>query len=218
MNDRPDHTTYRELMNLDLDGCLTEPQQARLAEHLAGCPECSAERDQLRAVADLLQRSSLPAQPDFRERVMAALPPAGWESRHPRTWSFPVAAFALLLAAGAGLLGAGSSRAGSPSAFGVLGALGGMMRAALAAGVGVTAASWRWTEIFFEQLLASPMSLTVFGVFVLCLNLVLFSLVRRGAGRQGGGAASVAAPGAPGDQRGRRGNRRQRGAGSRRVR
>jgi uncharacterized membrane protein len=197
MNERPDHTLYRELLNLELDGCLTEGQQARLATHLAACPECAAEREQLRAMAGLLQRSALAVQPDFRQRVMASLPAAGWESRHPRTWSFPVAALAALLAAGAGLLGAGSAHPrGAASAYGVLAALGGLLRAALVAGVGVTTASWRWSELFVGQLLASPMSLTMFGVFVVCLNLVLVSLIRRGTGRRGSGSASATAPGA----------------------
>jgi Putative zinc-finger len=207
MNERPDHTLYRELLNLELDGCLNVEQRARLAAHLAACPECVAEREQLRAMTGLLERSALPVEPDFKQRVMASLPAAGWESRHPRTWSFPVAALAVLLAAGAGLLGAGSSArpGGAASAYGVLAALGGLLRAALVAGVGVTAASWRWSEMFVEQLLASPMSLTMFGVFVVCLNLVLFSLIRRGAGRRASGEAAAAGPGAghrPGPRRG----------------
>src|SRR5579864_1682723 len=195
MNDRPDHTAFRELLNLDLDGRLTDEQRVRLDQHLDGCPECRAEREQLLAVADLLQRSALVVQPDFSRRVMAAMPPAGWEARHPRTWSFPIAAFGALLAAGAALLGAGSAHLGS--AYGVVSALGGLAQAAVVAGVGVTAASWRWFEMFVEQLLASPASLVVFGVFVVCLNLVLFSLIRRG-GRRGAAAVSPASTGAGG--------------------
>ena len=218
MNERPDHTLYRELLNLELDGCLNVEQRGRLAAHLAACPECLAERDQLRALTGLLERSALAVEPDFKQRVMASLPAAGWESRHPRTWSFPVAALVVLLAAGAGLLGAGSARpggggGGAASAYGVLAALGGLLRAALVAGVGVTAASWRWSEMFVEQLLASPMSLTMFGVFVVCLNLVLVSLIRRGTGRHGshgshGSSAAAAAPGAGHGSAARRGSHR----------
>jgi len=210
MNERPDHTHYRELLNLELDGCLNVEQRARLAAHLAACPECLAERGQLRAVSTLLERSALAVQPDFKQRVMASLPAAGWESRHPRTWSFPVAALVVLLAAGASLLGAGSARSGgggAGSAYGLLAALGGLLRAALVAGVGVTAASWRWSEMFVEQLLASPMSLTMFGVFVVCLNLVLVSLIRRSTGRHGSSAAA-AAPGAGLGAAARRGSHR----------
>jgi hypothetical protein len=219
MNDSPEHTAFRELLNLELDGRLTAKQRVRLDQHLDGCPECRAEREQLVALADLLQRSALVVQPDFSRRVMAAMPPAGWESRHPRTWSFPIAAFGMLLAAGALLLGAGSTRLGS--AYGVLSALGGLARAALVAGVGVTAASWRWFEMFVEQLLGSPASLIVFGVFVVCLNLVLFSLIRRSGRRAGavsavppaGSAGAAGAGGAAGHHRGagRRDARRARG-------
>jgi uncharacterized membrane protein len=216
MNERPDHTLYRELLNLELDGCLNVEQRGRLAAHLAACPECLAERDQLHALTGLLERSALAVEPEFKQRVMASLPAAGWESRHPRTWTFPVAALVALLAAGAGLLGAGSARhpgsggGGAASAYGVLAALGGLLRAALVAGVGVTAASWRWSEMFVEQLLASPMSLTMFGVFVVCLNLVLVSLIRRGAGRHGSSAAA-AAPGAAAGRSSHRGGRATRG-------
>ena len=72
MNERPDHTLYRELLNLELDGCLNVEQRARLAVHLAACPECLAERDQLRAVSGLLERSALAVQPDFKQRGMAS--------------------------------------------------------------------------------------------------------------------------------------------------
>jgi hypothetical protein len=191
-----EHATVRDLLNLELDGCLSAEQQAHLDAHLAGCPQCRADRDQLRALAGLLQRSALPVQPEFRQRVMASLPAAGWESRHPRAWSFPAAVFAALLAAGAALLGAGSARWGS--AYGVLAALGGLLRAALAAGIGVTTVSWRWFELFVQQLLASPASLAMFGVFVVCLNLVLLSLIRR---RRAAGAESPASP-HRGDRRG----------------
>jgi len=200
-----DHTTFRELLNLELDGCATLEQRARLDAHLAGCAECRAEREQLLALSGLLQRTALPVQPDFRQRVMASLPAAGWESRHPRTWAFPVAVCAALLGVGAALLAAGSAHLGS--AYGVLSALGGLLRAALVAGIGVTAASWRWTEMFVEQLLGSPVSLAMFGVFVVCLNLVLFSLIRRrrvagaaatpGAGRRAGRGTTGSRRGAP---------------------
>lgn len=174
---RPDHTHFRDLLDLEVDGGLTAEQQASLDRHLTGCPECRAERDELLALAGLLRRSRLAVQPGFRERVMAALPAAGWEARHPRTWSFPAAVCAALLGVGLFLLGAGSPRLGP--AYGVVSALGGLLRAALMAGIGFTAASWRWFGMFVEQLLGSPMSLVMFGVFVLCLNFALVTLIRR---------------------------------------
>jgi anti-sigma factor RsiW len=175
-----DHMLYSDLLNQELDGNLTSEQQARLDEHLAGCAECRAERAELAALSGLLRRSELPPQEDFRVRVMAALPAAGWESRHPRTWRFPAAVLLLLIGSGIALLGAGSARVGQLGSFyGVLSSLAGLLRATLVAGIGFTAASWRWFGLFVEQLLASPASMVVFGVFVVSLNLLLVSLVRR---------------------------------------
>src|SRR5579863_8417956 len=113
----PDHTLYGDLLNLELDDSLTPEQQARLDEHLAGCAECSAERAELAALSGLLRRSQPPLQEDFRARVMAALPAAGWESRHPRTWRFPAAVLLLLVGAGIALLCAGSARVGQLGSF-----------------------------------------------------------------------------------------------------
>ena len=197
----PDHTLYRDLLNQENDGGLSAEQQARLDDHLVGCAECRAERSQLLALADLLQRSQLIVEPTFRNRVMSSLPAAGWESRHPRTWAMPAAVFVGLLGAGVALLGAGSARLGS--AYGVFAALGGMLRAALVAGIGFTTASWRWCGMFVQQLLVSPANMVVFAVFVLSINLLLFSLVRRrraasasglsgGSGASGGSSASSA--------------------------
>jgi predicted anti-sigma-YlaC factor YlaD len=173
----PDHTLYSDLLNLEIDGLLTREQQAHLDDHLVTCADCRAERAQLVGLADLLLHSQVPVEPGFRDRVLTALPAAGWESRHPRTWALPAAACVALLGAGIAVLGAGSARMGS--AYGVFAALAGMLQAALVAGIGFTTASWRWCGMFVHQLLGSPMSLVMFGVFVLSLNLLLVSLVRR---------------------------------------
>lgn len=170
-----DHTLYSDLLNLEVDGALTGEQQARLEEHLAVCAECRAERSRLRGLADLLGSSRLPVEPAFRERVMEALPAAGWEARHPRTWVWPAAICAGLLAAGVALLDLGSLG----SAYGLFAALAGMLRATLVAGIGFTSASWRWCGMFVRQLLDSPLSMAMFGILILSLNLLLVSLVRR---------------------------------------
>jgi putative zinc finger protein len=196
----PDHTLYSDLLNLEIDDVLTAEQQARLDEHLVICADCRAERTQLMSLADLLLHSQVPVQPAFRERVMDALPAAGWESRHPRTWALPAAACVALLGAGIALLGAGSERFGST--YGVFAAVAGMIRAALVAGIGFTTASWRWCGMFVQQQLGSPMSLVVFGVFVLSLNLLLLSLVRR---RRAVPVSSSADDGAVGNRRDRAG-------------
>ena len=174
---RPDHDAWRELLEEEIDGRLAAERQAPLADHLAGCAECRAERDELQALDRLLSGSRIDVRSGFQQQVMASLPAAGWEARHPRSWRFPVAAFVALLGAGIALLGAGSTQLGS--AYGLAAAIGGMLRASLVAGVGFTAASWRWFGMFAEQLLGSPMSLAMFAVFVLCLNVLLFTLIRR---------------------------------------
>jgi anti-sigma factor RsiW len=173
---RPDHSTFQEWLNLDADGTLEPAEQARLEEHLAGCEECRREREELLAFERLLQRSSVPVRPDFANAVMAALPPAGWEARSPRTWRFPLAVAAMLMLV-AGLLVAGSSVA--PSGLAAVSAVGGMFRAAALAGAGLLGASWKGIGIVVEDVISSPMSLGAFGFLVLCLNLLLVSLVRR---------------------------------------
>jgi predicted anti-sigma-YlaC factor YlaD len=173
---KPDHSTYREWLSLDADGVLPREARGPLDEHLAACRECRAERDQLLALEDLLHRSSLPVRPDFQAHVMASLPSAGWESRSPRTWAFP-AAVLVLLAAIAGVVMGG--RSPHSSLLSALSAVAGMLRASAAAGAGLIAASWKGLGLAFSAALSSPMSLGAFGVFVVCLNLVLFSLLRR---------------------------------------
>jgi anti-sigma factor RsiW len=179
---RPDHSTYREWLNLEIDGCLPPGQQAQMEAHLSSCPECRAEREKLRALGDLLRRSTIQVPPDFSERVMAALPAAGWEARHPRTWSFPAAVFLLLGAIAAGVLGSGSPRLGSLYALAV--AVAGMLRAVVVAGAGLLAASWRGVGMVVADQLSSPISLTAFAILVLCLNLLLISLLRRRRGSE----------------------------------
>jgi len=186
---RPDHDTFREWLNLDADGTLAPAERARLEEHLAGCEECRREREELVAFERLLQRSAVPVRPDFADAVMAALPPAGWEARSPRTWRFPLAVAAMLLMI-AGLLVAGSSAA--PSGLAALGAVGGMIRATALAGAGLLGASWKGIGIVVEEVISSPVSLGAFGFLVLCLNLLLVSLLRR---RRPSAASEVAVRG-----------------------
>ena len=175
---RPDHSTYREWLNLDVDGELPPAQRAALDEHLATCPECRSERDELLAFESLLASNRVPVRSDFRDQVLASLPAAGWESRAPRTWSFPAAVVILLAGIAAALLG--STRVSSSSSvLSTLSAVGGMLQATLQAGAGLLAASWKGAGMVFAETLSSPMSLGVFAFLVVCLNLLLISLVRR---------------------------------------
>jgi predicted anti-sigma-YlaC factor YlaD len=197
---RPDHTTYREWLNLDADGMLPREERARLDEHLATCPECRRERDELAALDRLFQETRIAVRPDFRESVLAALPAAGWEARSARAWRFPAAAFVLLAGIAAALLSAGSLAGAEPAGLGTLAAVFEMVWATLLAGAGLVKASWKGIGIMAQDVLSSPLTLGAFGVLVLCLNLLLVSLVRR---RRPAELPAAAAPAERGGESGR---------------
>jgi hypothetical protein len=74
----------------------------------------------------------------------------------------------------------GNSTAGGEHAgLGALSAVFGMFQATVLAGAGLLAASWKGFGLVFQEMLSSPVSLGVFGLFVLCLNLLLISMIRR---------------------------------------
>ncbi len=175
---RLDHTPFEDWLNLEADGCLPREEHAELEEHLVTCPECRAERQELAALSELLVRSRIEVRPDFRDKVMAALPAAGWESRYPRAWGLPAAVCLLLGAIAAFLLGSSPTEAGGSGLRTVL-AVAEMFQATALAGAGMLAASWKSWGLILEQKLASPVSLGAFFVLVVCLNLLLISLVRR---------------------------------------
>ncbi|HKI01490.1 MAG TPA: zf-HC2 domain-containing protein [Thermoanaerobaculia bacterium] len=182
---RPDHSTYREWLNLDADGLLEGEERGLLEEHLNACGDCRREREELAALESLLHSSSVAVRPGFRDTVMSSLPAVGWEARSPRTWRFPAAVLVLLGGLAAALMAAGS--AAEPSGLSVLLAVGGMFQAAALAGAGLLAASWKGVGLLFQDVISSPLSLGAFGFLVLCLNLLLFSLIRR---RRPAGAAA----------------------------
>jgi anti-sigma factor RsiW len=186
---QPDHSAYREWLNLDVDGRLARAEQLLLSEHLASCAECRREREELLALDGLLRRSAVAVRPDFRASVMASLPAAGWEARSPRAWGFPAAVVVALAGLAAALLVAGS--ASTPPGLSALLAVGGMFRAAALAGAGLLAASWKGIGLVVEDVISSPVSLGVFGFLVLCLNLLLISLIRRRRPAAAGARKSV---------------------------
>ncbi len=186
---KPDHSIYREWLNLEADGRLPRDERARLEQHLATCSDCRFELDGMHALDNLLLRSRTPVRASFRSDVLAALPATGWEARAPRTWGFPVAMFVLLAVISAAVVG---TAPGASSGLGALSAVFSMFQAAALAGSGLLAATWKGFGLVFEEMLASPVSLGMFGVFVLCLNILLVMLIRRkraeapaGAGRPG---------------------------------
>jgi anti-sigma factor RsiW len=183
--DSQDHTPYcegewRERLLAAADGELDPAAAAEFEVHLVACPACRAEQTAHAALDTLLSRSRLEVRPDFRGQVMAALPVVGWEARHPRTWTFPAAVIFLLAGVATALLGSGAAPLdpSASSGWGALGAVAGLFRAAILAGSGLLAASWRGVGMVFDGAL-SPATFWAFALFVLCLNLLLISLLRR---------------------------------------
>jgi anti-sigma factor RsiW len=174
---RPDHSTYHEWLNLDADGVLGSSERALLDQHLATCADCRNELHEIESLHGALASAAQPVRPGFQAAVMSALPTAGWEARSPRAWRFTAAVIVLLGGFAAALLIAGS--APSPSGFGALAAVAGMLQASVVAGAGLLGASWMGLGLVLDKLVASPVSLGAFGLLVLCLNLFLVSLIRR---------------------------------------
>lgn len=196
---RPDHSTLREWLNLSvdgMDGMLAREERAHLEEHLSSCAECRREREELLSLEGLLQRSAVAVRPDFREKVLAALPPAGWEARAPRAWGLPMAAVFLFAAVSAAVLTSGSGAGAESSLLATLGAVAELCWSSMLAGAGLLDASWKGVGLVVQDLIASPMSLAMFGVLVLCLDLLVISLVRRR--RPAGSAAGSATASARG--------------------
>lgn len=178
-----DHERYREWLDGAADGALDDRARAELAAHLTGCAECRAEETRLVALAGRLAAARVPVRAGFSAEVMAALEPAPWEARTLRAWRLPFALLLVLGGAAAALFGAAAAgldpSAKSLSAFLALADLFG---AALVAGGGLAAASWRGLGLGVgEWLAASPANLVAVALVVVGLNYLLYRLVRRGA-------------------------------------
>lgn len=149
-------------------------EQAKLAPN---------ERAALARVSGLLAESRVAVRPDFRAAVMASLPPAGWESRHPRTWSFPLAACFLLATFAASavvfFLGGGAGSGAGSALFGAAASIGNLLQAAVLAGAGLLTATWKGFGMAIGEALSSPVRMILFGAVVVGLNLLLISLLRR---------------------------------------
>jgi len=134
---------YLEWIELALDGELGAEERALLDRHLDGCESCRLEFESSYRLGERLRAAAIPVRPGFTAEVMAALEPAPWEARAPRSWWLPLAA---LLAVGGGaavLFGVGTAGLGNDGAgFGALFALADLFRAAFVAGSGLAIASW----------------------------------------------------------------------------
>ena len=175
------------MTNLEDGATYEQGIEADLELDLGALSELPAtERAALARVGGLLAESRIAVRPDFRTAVMAALPTAGWESRHPRTWSFPLAACFLLATFAASAVvfflgGAGSvAEAGAGSSLlGAAVAIGNLLQAAVLAGAGLLTATWKGFGLAIGETLSSPLRMILFGAVVVGLNLLLISLVRR---------------------------------------
>lgn len=176
-----DHQTWREWLDLDVDGALGDEERRRLAGHLAGCGECVAERRRLEALAARLAAGKIALRPDFKASVMAALPPAPWESRSRRAWRLPAVLLAGLAVAAALLAGvAAADPAPLSGPLSALSALGEVFAAAIAAGTGMASASWRGVgSAVGEWLAASRLNQVAALLLLVGLNLLAFRLIRR---------------------------------------
>lgn len=175
---RPDHNTYREWLNLEADGQLPSPQRVELERHLAACAECRVEREDLRALAALLQENQLAVRSDFKDSVLASLPTTGWENRHPKTWAFPAAVFFLLAGIAGALFGSAHLETAGSGASAFL-AMADMLGSTVQAGAGLLAATWKGLGLAFAEVIASPKILGGMSVLVISLNVLLISLLRR---------------------------------------
>lgn len=172
---------FNEWLDLEADDRLEPEQRRALDRHVAGCAECSRERQALAALGRVLERSRVGVRSGFTADVLRRLPATGWEGSAPRAWRAPVAVLALLVSAAAALVGLASARMhpGVPFA-GALAALGDLFQTAALAGAGMLTASWRGIGLAAGQLLTtSTGSLIAFVILVVAVDLLLLSLLRR---------------------------------------
>jgi|GEM_PF-966624 len=181
--DTSDHDTYREWLDLDLAGELGDGERQRLEAHLEGCAGCRTERRSLEALTRVLAAGRVSVGADFSARVMASLPVAGWEGRSPQAWRWPLVALAALVAAVGALLGVSSAElAPSGSVAGALGAVTDLLVTGALAGAGLLGASWQGIGLIAREALGEiPGGFVAFAVLVVCLDFLLFTLVRRRA-------------------------------------
>lgn len=188
-----DPGTLREWLDLDVEGELPDRERALLERELAADRELARERRELRSLHALLRDSAVPVRPGFELQVMKALPPAGWEARHPKSWWLAVSLLLLLGGGAAVLVGAGSARLAPESPFlGAVLAVADLFRAAALAGAGMLAASWKGVGLALGAALGgSTLGLLAFSALVLGLNVLLFRQIRRTRRK----LAAAAAPG-----------------------
>lgn len=189
-----DQEMWQEWASLELDEELSAKDRAELERAASRDPRVARERAEFARLAGVLRSEDLPATVGFRQQVMRALPPAGWEARHPRSWKVAVALLFILGGLSAALVGVGSAQLTPAGPFvGALTTLLESFRAAALAGAGLLAASWKGLGLALGAALSgSWVGKLALGFFVVSIN-GMFFLLWRGVGR----TAAVAGRTAP---------------------
>ena len=174
----------RQLVDLESDGTLDSTKMASLEPELESSSDLRQELQQLTRLNELLRGSRATVRDGFSTQVMAALPSnPSWANAQPLgwvRWRVPLVAMFLMAVAAATLLSldpAGLNAAAS--AGGLMAAIGGLISSTLIAGAGLIGASWRGVGLALGEALTLPEQL-VFGFGIVCLNVVLFRMVRSG--------------------------------------
>ncbi len=180
-----DEATISQWLDLDLENELEPASKRELEQQLKARPELVAEQRMMAGLHEMLHQSKIAVQEDFSARVMESLPEPAWSPRQTSgwlsVWGFP-AALVLSLGIGAFLILGGS--AADSHMGGIFGAVADLLTSTLLAGSGLLFATWRGIGFGVEELLGgSKWNLAAFGAGVLCLNLLLYSLLKRRSAR-----------------------------------
>ena len=169
-------------LDLEADGQLSSQEAAGLETAIAERPELAREVVRERAEIGRLHedlRCRVAVREGFCDQVMQGLPAAAWKPAGRRGWAVAAAAAAVLAVLSGALLSYGGLTASGPG-FGVLAAIGELLRTSALTGAGLLGASWRGLGLALQQALeGSPTTLAFFGVGVLTLNLLFLRLLRR---------------------------------------
>jgi anti-sigma factor RsiW len=169
------HSTFSDWLSQQADGSLPPIDRVELDAHVETCAACQHERADYEALTRMLEGAHLPVRPDFKDRVMSALPPTGWEARQGQSWAIPAFLVVALGILASVLLGHGPVGTASSAAL----AIAQMVGTAATAGAGLLHASWKGIGLVVQDGLSSRLAMGVFGFLVLSVNLLLISLVRR---------------------------------------
>ena len=167
-NPPQDHRIYQEWLYLEPDGELGRRESAELERHLTSCGSCRTLRRDVAAMDYWLATETVEPDPELARQVMANLPPAGWEARHPRAWRPAAAVFAVVALAAALVtaLGGGPAPAAAP-VLGAARAVADLLLTTAVAGAGLLTASWQGLGLALGEVFGgSRVTLGVFAVLV----------------------------------------------------